>query len=127
MASLLSTGLIQSHHLSSRTHRVKLLSCSTDSPTPPITRKLIKESKLSRDSSRKIKVVDYCPLIESLKRRRLPDEAHEIFIQMKSDNLLPNYRTLSALMLCFAQNACLFLSSATSLLTCKKRSEPALA
>ncbi|KAH0893348.1 hypothetical protein HID58_055777, partial [Brassica napus] len=112
MASLLTTGLIQSHHLSSRTHRVKLLSCSTDLPTPPITRKLIKESKLSRDSSRKIKVVDYAPLIESLNRRRLPDEAHEIFIQMKSDNLLPNYRTLSALMLCFAQNGSVLRSRA---------------
>ncbi|KAJ0248339.1 Pentatricopeptide repeat-containing protein [Hirschfeldia incana] len=98
MASLLKTGLIQSHHLSSRTHRIKLLSRSTDLPTPPISR------KLSRGSSRKIKVVDYAPLIESLNRRRLPDQAHDVFIQMKSDNLLPNYRTLSALMLCFAQN-----------------------
>lgn len=100
MASLLTSGIIQSHHhLSSGTHRLKLLSCSTDSPTPSISRKLINESM-----RRKIKVVDYAPLIESLNRRRLPDEAHEVFIQMKSDNLLPNYRTLSALMLCFAQN-----------------------
>ncbi|CAH8356555.1 unnamed protein product [Eruca vesicaria subsp. sativa] len=104
MASLLTTGLIHSPHLSLRTHRFTLLSCSTDSPTPPIGRKLIKHSKLSIDSSPKIKVVDYAPLIESLNRRRLPDEAHQVFIQMKSDNLLPNYRTLSTLMLCFAQN-----------------------
>lgn len=64
---------------------------------------LIKDSKLSRDFSRNIKVVDYAPLIESLSQRRLPDVAHEVFVQLKSDNLLPNYTTLSALMLCFAE------------------------
>ncbi|KAJ4890469.1 Pentatricopeptide repeat-containing protein [Raphanus sativus] len=95
MASLLTTGLVQPHHLSSRSHRIKLLSRSTDSP---ITR------KLSRDPSRNLKVVDYAPLIESLNRRKLPDQAHQVYIQMKSHNLLPNYRTLSALMLCFARN-----------------------
>ncbi|VVB04598.1 unnamed protein product [Arabis nemorensis] len=66
--------------------------------------KLIKDSKLSRDFVPKIKVVDYAPLIQSLSLRRLPDLAHEVFIQLKSDNLLPNYTTLSALILCFAQN-----------------------
>ncbi|VVB04597.1 unnamed protein product [Arabis nemorensis] len=92
------------HHLSLRTHHRKFLSCSIDSPTPSIARKLIKDSKLSRDFVPKIKVVDYAPLIQSLSLRRLPDLAHEVFIQLKSDNLLPNYTTLSALILCFAQN-----------------------
>uniref|UniRef100_A0A1J3HZ55 Pentatricopeptide repeat-containing protein n=1 Tax=Noccaea caerulescens TaxID=107243 RepID=A0A1J3HZ55_NOCCA len=108
MASLLTTGL----NLSLRTrHRLKLLYCSTDSPSPSpspsIARKLIKDSKLSGDYSRKIKVVDYAPLIKTLSQRKLPDVAHDVFIKMKSENFLPNYRTLSALMLCFAENGSL--------------------
>ncbi|CAH2035847.1 unnamed protein product [Thlaspi arvense] len=104
MSTLHTTGLNLSHHLSLRTHHLNLISCSTDSPTPSISRKLIKDSKLSGDFSRKIKFVDYAPVIESLSKRSLPDVAHEVFLQMKSENLLPNYRTLSALMLCFAEN-----------------------
>ncbi|KAL1195392.1 Pentatricopeptide repeat-containing protein [Cardamine amara subsp. amara] len=100
-----TTGLNLSHPLSFRTHHLKLLSSYTDSPPPSIiARKLIKESKLYGDFNRKIQIIDYAPLIQTLSKRRLPDIAHEIFIQTKSNNLLPNYRTLSALLLCFAEN-----------------------
>nr|ABA18107.1 pentatricopeptide repeat protein [Capsella rubella] len=88
----------------SLTQPLKLLSCYMENSPPSIARKLIKESKLSRVFSRKIQSVDYAPLVQNLSQRTLPDVAYEIFIQSKSDNLLPNYRTLCALMLCFAEN-----------------------
>ncbi|KAG7569074.1 Pentatricopeptide repeat [Arabidopsis thaliana x Arabidopsis arenosa] len=93
-----------SHPLSLKAQHLKLVSCYRDSSAPSIARKLIKESKLSVVFSRKIQIVDYAPLVQTLSQRRLPDVAHEIFIQTKSVNLLPNYRTLCALMLCFAEN-----------------------
>ncbi|CAN8278001.1 unnamed protein product [Cochlearia groenlandica] len=109
MSTLLTTGINTSYHLSSRINNLKLLSCSIDSSTSSIARKLIKDSKLSVvDFNRNIiKVIDYAPLIKTLSHRRLPDVAHEVFLLMKSDNFLPNYRTLSALMLCFAENGSL--------------------
>ncbi|EOA40531.1 hypothetical protein CARUB_v10009261mg [Capsella rubella] len=93
-----------SHPLYLRTRHLKLLSCYTDSSSPSIARKLIKDSKLSRVFSRKLQIVDYASLVQTLSQKRLPKVAYEIFIQTKSDNLLPNYRTLCALMLCFAEN-----------------------
>ncbi|CAL9247975.1 unnamed protein product, partial [Arabidopsis halleri] len=93
-----------SHPQSLKPQHLKLLSCYTDLSAPSIARKLIKESKLSVVFSRKIQIVDYAPLVQTLSQRRLPDVAHEIFILTKSVNLLPNYRTLCALMLCFAEN-----------------------
>ncbi|XP_010496527.1 PREDICTED: pentatricopeptide repeat-containing protein At3g42630-like [Camelina sativa] len=101
---MFATGLTLSYPLSFKTQNLKLLSLYTDSSPHSIARKLIKESKLSRVFSRKIQIVDYASLIQTLSQRRLPEVAHEIFIQTKSDNLLPNYRTLCALMLCFAEN-----------------------
>nr|ABA18097.1 pentatricopeptide repeat protein [Olimarabidopsis pumila] len=104
MLSLVTTGLTLFHPLSLKPQNLKLLSCYTDSSTPSIARKLIKDSKLCRVFSRKIQIVDYASLVQTLSQRRLPEVAYEIFIQTKLDNLLPNYRTLCALMLCFAEN-----------------------
>lgn len=48
--------------------------------------------------------MDYTPLIQELSRKGLPHVAQELLCEMKSEGFLPNNSTLSALMLCYADN-----------------------
>lgn len=48
--------------------------------------------------------VDCVPLIRSLSRQKMPHVAQELLLEMKSDGLLPSNSTLSALMICHANN-----------------------
>ncbi|PQQ10998.1 pentatricopeptide repeat-containing protein [Prunus yedoensis var. nudiflora] len=48
--------------------------------------------------------VDCVPLIRSLSRQKMPHVAQELLLEMKSNGLLPSNSTLSALMLCHANN-----------------------
>ncbi|CAN1141487.1 Pentatricopeptide repeat-containing protein At3g42630 [Linum perenne] len=43
-------------------------------------------------------------LIQNLRKERLPHVAHELFLEMRSQGFLPDNSTLSALMLCYADN-----------------------
>ncbi|KAG8663894.1 pentatricopeptide repeat-containing protein At3g42630 isoform X2 [Manihot esculenta] len=48
--------------------------------------------------------VDCASLIQTLHRKSLPHLAHELMLEMKSQDLLPSNSTLSAMMLCYADN-----------------------
>ncbi|RVW34473.1 Pentatricopeptide repeat-containing protein [Vitis vinifera] len=60
--------------------------------------------KQERSVDGKDNYVDYTPLIQALSRKRLPHVAQELLFEMKSEGFLPNNSTLSALMLCYADN-----------------------
>ncbi|XWS08116.1 hypothetical protein CRYUN_Cryun41cG0051700 [Craigia yunnanensis] len=49
-------------------------------------------------------LLDCASLIQTLARKRMPHIAHQLLIEMNSQGLIPNNSTISALMLCYADN-----------------------
>ncbi|XWS73379.1 hypothetical protein CRYUN_Cryun02cG0123300 [Craigia yunnanensis] len=87
---------------------INSLKSNTSSPNsndnPPLPRKIIWRWKrqgriLGRDN-----LVDCASLIQTLARKRMPHVAHQLLLEMNSQGLIPNNSTISALMLCYADN-----------------------
>lgn len=92
--------LIGSH----KTQRFRVSLHQNYSPNRALARKLFWHWKQERSVDGKDNYVDYTPLIQALSRKRLPHVAQELLFEMKSEGFLPNNSTLSALMLCYADN-----------------------
>ncbi|CAB4292577.1 unnamed protein product [Prunus armeniaca] len=98
---LLSTTCVSSslkpQHLSFSSHQPQ-------SQSRALARKIIRKWKQEECFDGKDIYVDCVPLIRSLSRQKMPHVAQELLLEMKSDGLLPSNSTLSALMLCHANN-----------------------
>ncbi|XP_050373074.1 pentatricopeptide repeat-containing protein At3g42630 [Argentina anserina] len=92
------SGSLNSNRLSILSHQ------SQPSQTRALARKIIRTWKLEECSNAKDYYVDCVPLIQSLSRRKMPHLAHEVLLEMKSEGLVPSNSTLSAVMLCHANN-----------------------
>ena len=63
--------------------------------------------KQERGFDHKNRYVDCTALVRALSRKRMPHLAQELLLEIKSEGFLPNGSTLSALMLCYADNGLL--------------------
>ncbi|KAM1341165.1 hypothetical protein ACFX1X_005791 [Malus domestica] len=73
-------------------------------PNRALARKIIRKWKRDECFNGQATYVDCVRIIRSLSRQKLPHVAQELLLEMKSDGLLPSNSTLSALMLCHANN-----------------------
>ncbi|GMY35171.1 pentatricopeptide repeat-containing protein At3g42630 isoform X1 [Fagus crenata] len=78
-----------------------------DSQNPPLQRKITRQWKQERGFDHKNRYVDCTALVRALSRKRMPHLAQELLLEIKSEGFLPNGSTLSALMLCYADNGLL--------------------
>lgn len=77
---------------------------SNSNNNPPLPSKIIRQWKRERLVLGKDNVVDCASLIQTLARKRMPQVAHQLLLEMNSQGLIPNNSTMSALMLCYADN-----------------------
>ncbi|KAK9268705.1 hypothetical protein L1049_000466 [Liquidambar formosana] len=69
-----------------------------------LARKIIWRWKQEGSVDGKDACVECASLIQILSRKRMPLVAQKLFLEMKSEGFQPDYSTLSALMLCYADN-----------------------
>ncbi|KAJ4831722.1 hypothetical protein Tsubulata_038271 [Turnera subulata] len=80
--------------------RFRVLSHQTDPTNPIQARKIFRDQIVVGKSN----FVDCASLIHSLSYKRAPHIAYELLQEIKSERFLPNNSTLSAMMLCYANN-----------------------
>ncbi|KAK8660189.1 hypothetical protein V6N13_051123 [Hibiscus sabdariffa] len=87
---------------------INSLKSNTYSPSfksnPPLSRKMIWQWKREGRILRKDKLVDCASLVQTLARKRMPHVAHQLLLELNSQGLTPDSDTLSALLLCYADN-----------------------
>ncbi|EEF50485.1 pentatricopeptide repeat-containing protein At3g42630 [Ricinus communis] len=85
--------------------RFRLFSSQRDPTNRPLARKIIYQWK--QDQSFSCKEVDCASLVQNLHSKRTPHLAQEILLEMKSQGYVLNNPTLSAILLCYADNGLL--------------------
>ncbi|TYI22841.1 hypothetical protein ES332_A06G129000v1 [Gossypium tomentosum] len=70
----------------------------------PLSREIIWRWKREGRILRRDNLVDCASLVQTLARKRMPHIAHQLLLELNSQGLIPNTATLSALMLCYADN-----------------------
>ncbi|XP_077216975.1 pentatricopeptide repeat (PPR) superfamily protein [Tasmannia lanceolata] len=76
----------------------------TDSEDRVSARKIFRHWNQFDSGKGKHMDVDYAPLIRMLGKNKMPDTALQLFLEIKSEGFVPSCATLSALMLCYADN-----------------------
>ncbi|GMI97473.1 hypothetical protein like AT3G42630 [Hibiscus trionum] len=71
---------------------------------PPLFRKMIWQWKREGRILRRDNLVDCASLVQTLARKRMPHVAHQLLLELNSQGLIPDCDTLSALLLCYADN-----------------------
>ncbi|KAM0985716.1 hypothetical protein ACFX13_013175 [Malus domestica] len=84
--------------------RLSIFCHQSHSQNRALARKIIRKWKRDECFNGQATYVDCVRIIRSLSRQKLPHVAQELLLEMKSDGLLPSNSTLSALMLCHANN-----------------------
>ncbi|XVE71948.1 hypothetical protein DITRI_Ditri10aG0191800 [Diplodiscus trichospermus] len=77
---------------------------SDSNNNPPIARKIILRWKREARILGRDNLVDCASLVQTFARKRMPHVAHQLLLEMNSQGLVPNNSTVSALMLCYADN-----------------------
>ncbi|KAK8559193.1 hypothetical protein V6N13_098784 [Hibiscus sabdariffa] len=70
----------------------------------PLSRKMIWKLKREGCILRRDNLVDCASLVQTLARKRMPHVAHQLLLELNSQGLIPDSDTLSALLLCYADN-----------------------